>query len=142
MHVHLVPIEVCDVGSAVADVEPKDLLGHDNFPVIHDGDAVQQGLTVKEDNVAILHVALHHKAREEPISGAVAVAVGEVLHQAVGQTEAVGARVDFRTVANLGLETVQSVPTGHLRKGHDHSHVARYANAVLSEVGVSPGVCH
>ena len=93
MHVHFVPVEVRNVGSAVADVEPKGPPGHDNGPVGHDGDAVQQGLKVEEDNVAILHVPVHHKSGEELIGGAVAVVVGEVVHQAVGQTDAVGVKV-------------------------------------------------
>ena len=66
--------------------------GHDAHAVGHDGHAVQGGLPVEEDDVAVLEVALDHVPRPEVGGHAGAVAKLEPGARPVGVADHVGPR--------------------------------------------------
>lgn len=63
--VHLISIEVGVVGLAVGVVESQDfLLGEDTGAMRLDGGPVQGGLPVQEENVPVLHMPAHLRAKQ------------------------------------------------------------------------------
>ena len=93
VQVHLVAVKIRIVRRADALVEAEGAVGENVRLVRHDGQFVQGGLAVEQDEVAVLHVSLHLVAHLQLRRHGAAVAEQQGPHHAIGLADLVGAGV-------------------------------------------------
>jgi len=121
VHVHFISIEIRIVRRTNTRVEAKRFPLHNFNAVRHDGNFVQRGLSIEEDNVAILHVPFDDVADAQTLCCPFAVTKGQRLDErAVLHANEIGAWVHVGPVAHALSQLFQRDP-GHglgIRHGH------------------------
>jgi hypothetical protein len=134
--VHLVPVEVRVVRRAHALVEPQRAPRHHPRPVRHDAHLVQARLSVEEQHVAVLEVALDDVPELEFARDPSPVAVLQVLRPAGLEPHEVRARVAVHAVSDALAHGLDVVPGDHLGVRHHLRDVERHPHLVDPEVRI------
>lgn len=139
MHVHLVAVEVCIVWSADRQVESESVIRQNSDPVTHHTHAMESGLPVEKDVIAVFEISLDDHAVVEVFLDLVGLVVHfhEVYDVIVLFLVFGGLQNVFHLALKTQLHHSFVVGLSHLlRNGERTGNLLRNAQLVEGEIGV------
>jgi hypothetical protein len=137
VNIHFIAIEVGVIGAADLEIEAEGTIGHDAYEMGHNRHAMEGGLAIKEDNVAIAQVTFDGITLFEVFrEGREISDIAEVEAAAIRADNVIGAGETFRALHDQLLHLL-NIPLGDaFGNGEDASDFLGDPHFVNREVGI------